>query len=451
MEEPGDVRQRFRLVPHRARALVGAYDRSDARARRFVHALEADGVFFQARGVHVDLYGSVACTGRDHGTDRAIIGGLCGDAPDAVDLRTLVARSARIRAENQLLLNGTERIPFDPETDIVFHVDKTFAHHSNAMRFTARNARGDTLATRLYFSTGDGEIVTDGETPGARSSVRVPYTFATADELLALGHDHGKKIAEMARTNELALRSPGEVRAGLLHFAASMRNAVERGLATDEMLPGGQGRPRRAATQAAAISGTDPALPAWAAVYATAVAEENAAGGRVVAAPSNGSAGPVAAVLHQWRSTHPLAVDDGSVTFLLAAAAVGQLLRANGVKNAGCQGEVGVASAMAAAGLAAVNSASNRQLLYAAERALEPFMGLTCDPQGGLVQDPCIARNAAGAAQAVEAARFALRLPDPPRLGLDVAVRTMAEKGQAMASRYQESSLGGLAVNIVDC
>ena len=420
-------------------------------ARRFVHALEADGVFFQARRIHVDLYGSVACTGRDHGTDRAIIGGLCGDAPDAVDARALAARSARIRAEGQLPLNGTERIPFDPATDIVFHVDKTFAHHSNAMRFTARNARGEALATRLYFSTGDGDIVTDGETPGVRSSVRVPYTFATAEELLALGNSHGKKIAEMARTNELALRSPGEVRAGLLHFAASMRSAVERGLTTDDMLPGGQGRPRRAATQAAAISGTDPGLPAWAAVYATAVAEENAAGGRVVAAPSNGSAGPVAAVLHQWRSTNALAGDDGSVTFLLAAAAVGQLLRSNGLKHAGCQGEVGVASAMAAAGLAAVNSASNRQMLYAAERALEPFMGLACDPLGGLVQDPCIARNAAAAARAVESARMALRLPDPPGSGLDVAVRAMAEKGRAMASRYKESSLGGLAVNVVDC
>jgi len=420
-------------------------------ARRFVHTLEADGIFYQTRRVFIDLYGSVACAGRDHGADRAIMAGLCGEAPDAVDPRTLAGRSARIRAEGQLPLNGTESIPFDPATDIVFHVDKAFAHHSNAMRFTARNARGETLATRLYFSTGDGEIVVDGEAPGAHSFVRVPYVFASANELLALGQDHGKKIAEMTRTNELALRSPGEVRAGMLHFAATMRNAVERGLATDDRLPGGQGRPRRAATQAVAISGTDPALAAWAAVFATAVAEENAAGGRVVAAPSNGSAGPVAAVLHQWRSTHPLAGDDGSVTFLLAAAAVGQLLRTNGLKHAGCQGEIGVASAMAAAGLAAVNSASNRQLLYAAERALEPFVGLTCDPIGGLVQDPCIARNAAAAAHAVDSARLALRLPDPPRLGLDTAVRTMAEKGLAMASRYKESSLGGLAVNVVDC
>ena len=419
-------------------------------ARRFVHTLEADGVFYQTRRVSVDLYGSVACAGRDHGTERAIVAGLAGDAPDAVDPQTLAARAARIRAEGELALNGTSRIPFDPAIDIAFHVDKAFAYHSNALRFTAHNARGEALATHLYFSTGDGEIVADGETPGARSAIRVPYAFGSATELLEQAHAYGKKIAEMARTNELALRSPDEVRAGLLQCVATMRNAVERGLATDGPLPGGAGRPRRAATQAAAIAGTDPEQPAWAAVYATAVAEENAAGGRVVSAPSNGSAGPVAAVLHQWRGTTPLAADDGSVTFLLAAAAVGQILRASGLKHAGCQGEVGVASAMAAAGLAAVSNASNRQVLHAAERALEPFVGLTCDPVGGLVQDPCIARNAAAAAHAVGAARFALRVPNPP-VALDATVRTMTETGRTMASRYKASSLGGLAVNVIDC
>lgn len=420
-------------------------------ARRFVHALEADGIFFQTRRIHVDLYGSVACTGRDQGTDRAILAGLCGDAPDAIDPATFIARAARIGAEGQLPLGGTERIPFSPDSDIVFHVDKAFAYHSNAMRFTARNARGETLATRLYFSTGDGEIVADGDTTGARALGRVPFPFSTADALLATGHAHGKKIAEMMRTNELALRSPGEVRAGLLHLAASMRSAVLHGLATDGMLPGGAGRPRRAATQAAAIAGTDPGLPAWAAVYATAVAEENAAGGRIVAAPSNGSAGPVAAVLHQWRSMTPLAGDDGAVAFLLAAAAVGALLRANGLKHVGCQGEVGVACAMAAAGLVAVSSGSNRQMLYAAERAIDPFVGMTCDPVGGLVQDPCIGRNAAAAAHAVQTARVALRMPDPPRIALDATIRSMVEKGSAMTARYKESSLGGLAVNVVDC
>jgi L-serine dehydratase len=419
-------------------------------ARRFVHLLEADGVFFQTRRISIDLYGSVACTGRDHGTDRALLAGLSGEAPHAIDPRALAARAARIRAEGQLALNGTSQIAFDPAADIVFHVDKAFAYHSNALRFTARNGRGEALATRLYFSSGGGEIVAEGETAATRSSIRVPYPFASAAELLAQSQNHGKKIAEVARANELALRSPGEVRAGLLQVAATMRNAVERGLATDGALPGSGARPRRAAPQAAAIAGTDASLPAWAAVYATAVAEENAAGGRIVSAPSNGSAGPVAAVLHQWRSTEPLAGEDGTVTFLLAATAVGQLFRAGGVRHVGCQGEIGVASAMAAAGLAAVHGASNRQTLYAAERALEPFVGLTCDPVGGLVQDPCIARNAAAAAHAVEAARLALRLPNPP-VALDTAIRTMLDTGRAMAARYKDSSLGGLAVNVVDC
>jgi L-serine dehydratase len=369
---------------------------------------------------------------------------------DAVDPLALAARAARIRNEGQLALKGVSVIAFDTASDIVFHVDKALAHHGNALRFSARNGRDEALATRLYVSTGDGEVVVEGETPSARSVLRVPYPFATAAELLAHGQAHGKKIADMARINEQALRSPGEVRTGLLLFAATMRNAVERGLATDDVLPGGRGRTRRAATQAAAISGTDPSLPAWAAVYATAVAEENAAGGRVVSAPSNGSAGPVAAVLHQWRATAPFAGEEGSVTFLLAAAAVGQLLRAGGVTQVGCQGEIGVASAMAAAGLAAVSSGTNRQVLHAAERALEPFVGLACDPDGGLVQDPCIARNAAAAAHAVAAAHLALRQPNPP-VALDAAIRTMREKGREMSARYKERSLGGLAVNVVDC
>src|SRR5262245_9456137 len=419
-------------------------------ARRFVHTLEADGVFFQTRRISVDLYGSVACMGRDHGTDRAILAGLSGDAPDAVDPRSLIPRAERVRNEGQLSLNGTSVIAFDPTADIVFHVDKAFAYHSNALRFSARNGRGETLATRLYFSTGDGEIVADGDAPGARAAVRVPYMFNTAAELIALGQSHNKKIADMSRTNEVALRTPGEVRAGLLRCASTMRNAVERGLATAELLPGRPTRVRRAATQAVALAGTDLSLPAWAAVYATAVAEENAGGGRVVSAPSNGSAGPVAAVLHQWRSTQPLDADEGSVTFLLAAATIGQLLRAGGAKHAGCQGEIGAASAMAAAGLAAVNNATNRQVLHAAERALEPFVGMSCDPAGGLVPDPCIARNAAAAAHAVGAARLALRLPNPA-VALDAAIRTMTETGREMAARYKHTSLGGLAINVVEC
>jgi L-serine dehydratase len=229
-----------------------------------------------------------------------------------------------------------------------------------------------------------------------------------------------------------------------------MRAAIERGIETDAMLPG-SGRARRAPAQAVALAGADPRLPAWAAVYATAVAEENASGGRIVAAPSNGAAGPVAAVLHQWRTTTPLAGDDGTVTYLLAASAIWNLCRTAGVRHAGCQGEVGVAAAMAAGGLVAAEGGTNAQVLYAAERALEPHLGLACDPAGGLVQDPCIARNAAAAAIAVNAARTALRMPDPPAHALDSRLAAMAESGRALAGRYKESSLGGIALNVVDC
>ncbi|MEP7181817.1 MAG: L-serine ammonia-lyase [Betaproteobacteria bacterium] len=420
-------------------------------ARRFVHALEADGAFFQTSRIHVDLYGSVACTGRDQGTDSAIIAGLSGDTPETADPALLASRAARASADGTLALAGRTRITFDPMADLVFHVDKAFAYHSNALRFTARNGRGEALATRLFFSTGDGDVLTDGETAAPGTVLRIPCGFATAVEMLAVGREQGKKATDMVRANEQVLRSPGELLAHLTRTAAAMHEAIERGLATDGMLPGGLRRPRRAAAQAAALAGTDPSAAAWAAVYATAVAEENAAGGRVVAAPSNGAAGPIAGVLELWRTTTPMADDNGAATFLLGAAAIGQLLRQNGIKHSGCQGEVGVAAAMAAAGLAAAGGATNDQLLFAAERALEPHLGMACDPVGGLVQDPCIARNAAAAAVAVQSARLALRQPAPPRPTLDTMIRLLVESGREMAARYKESSLGGIAVNVVDC
>jgi L-serine dehydratase len=419
-------------------------------ARRFVHALEADGVFLQTRRVHVDLYGSVALTGRDHSTDRAIVAGLAGESPDAIDAATLAARYARVRVDGVLPLGRVSPIPFDPATDLVFHVDKAYADHGNAMRFTARSARGEALAARLYHSTGDGGILTDGEAADARASLRVPYMFDTGAQALSLGAAHGKRLADLVRVNENALRSPGELRLGLTRAAAAMRAAIERGIATEGTLPA-SGRTRRAPTQAAALSGADPRLPAWAAVYATAVAEENAAGGPVVAAPSNGAAGPVAALWYQWRTTTPLANDDDTVTYLLAAAAIWNLCRQAGIRHAGCQGEVGVAAAMAAAGLVAVGAGTNAQVLYAAERALEPHLGLACDPAGGLVQDPCIDRNAAAAAIAVNAARTALRMPEAPGQALDARLTAMAESGRALTARYKASSLGGIALNVVDC
>jgi L-serine dehydratase len=317
------------------------------------------------------------------------------------------------------------------------------------MRFTARNAGGDALAARIYFSTGDGDIVADGAPDDARAALRMPYPFSGAAELLATAQKHGKKIAEVMRTNELALRSPGEVHAGLVRVAAAMRASVERGLAADGLLPG-SGAPRCAAERAGSLAGGDASSPAWAAVLATAVAEENAAGGRVVSAPSNGAAGPVAALLAQWRASRPLDDENGSVSFLLGAAAIGHVLRRNGVRHAGCQGQVGVAASMAAAGLATVLDASNAQVLRAAELALEPHLNMTCDPSAGLVQQPCIERNARAADIAVRAARQALREPEP-RNALEPLLRSIAESARVMAGRYKTSSLGGVALNVADC
>lgn len=418
-------------------------------ARRFVHDLEADGLLARARSLRVDLYGSVACMGRELGTDRAIVGGLTGAEPEAVTASELSGLAARAEVDQALALAGRHRIAFDPGADVHFHVDKAFAYHSNAIRISARDGAGSALATKLYFSVGDGQVVADGEPPGVRGAVRVPFEFASAAELLALGRMHGKRIAELMRINELTLRSPGEVQAGLVGIAAIMRASVERGLAANGVLPASD-RLRRAGASAAALDG-DSEAGQWAAAYASAVAEENAAGGRVVAAPSNGSAGPVAAVLHHWRSATPLAGDDGTVVFLLAAAAVGNLARSAGLRHAGCQSEVGVAAAMAAAGLAAVHHASNSQLLFAAERALDAYKGLACDPVGGLVQEPCIERNASAAAQAIRAAQLALRQPEPAQVAFDALVGSMIESGRQMAGRYKELSLGGLAVSVVDC
>jgi L-serine dehydratase len=419
-------------------------------ARRFVHALEADGHLLHADRVHVDLYGAVACAGRDQSTDRAIVAGLCGERPDAVDRMRLDSLFERVGTERALALAGRTAIAFDVERDVVFHVDKSFDYHSNAIRFGALDANGETLTTRLYFSTGDGDIVADSDA-SAGASVRVPFPFATAAELLAAAQKLGKKIPDVMRTNELALRSPAEVHSGLVRVAAAMRASIERGLIANGTLPGHLALPRRAATQAKSLAAGDPSASAWVAVYATAVAEENAAGGRIAAAPSNGAAGPVAAVLQQWRAMRPLDDDTGSVNLLLTAAAICHLLRRSGIKHAGCQGEVGVAAAMAAAGLACALGASSAQTLFAAERALEPHLNLTCDPVSGLVQQPCIERNARAAAIAVDAARLALKQPDPPRLALDPLLRSMVESARAMAGRYKHSSLGGVALNVSDC
>jgi L-serine dehydratase len=417
-------------------------------ALRFVHALAADGMAGRTARVDVHLFGSLAFIGRESATDGAVIAGLCGDVPERSDVRSLRARAARV-ATDGLPLGGRDAIVFDPARNVRFHMGKALAYDGNALRFDAFDSGGAPLASRLYFTGGSGDVLDEAEARGVRADVRVAYPFTSGESLLAACRTHGKKIADVARANELALRSPDEVRGGLTHVALAMRASVERGVTTRGPLPG-SGAPRRAADQAQALAAVDAKPAERCAVLATAVAEENAAGGCVVAAPTHGAAGPVAALLQYWRATTPMASDERALDYLLAAAAIGQAIQASGLRQAGCQSAVGLAAAMAAAGYVSAHGGSAPQALFAAERALEGHWGLACDSVGGLVQQPCIARNAAGAACAIDAAQAALRQP-APRIALDNLVRSMVETGRAMAGRYKDDLLSGLTRNIADC
>lgn len=417
-------------------------------ALRFVHDLAADGMTGVTARVEAELYGGLAFHGREHSSDRAIVAGLSGLLPERCDSAALALCLDRATTERSLPLGGRQRVGFDPAHDLRLVVNHSLAYDGNAMRFLARNVRGEIVASRIYFSSGGGTVLADDDASRGVPMPRVPYPFRTADALLAACQSHGKKIPDLVRANECAFFSPGEVRAGLLVVAQAMRASVERGLATEGVLGSGSKRTAPSWSDAARATGAAPAQ--LASVYATAAAEENAAGGRVVSAPTCGSAGPVAALLQLWRESAPLGHEDRVLDFLLAGAAVGTLLRAAGVQQVGCQGEVGVAAAMAAAGFAAVQGASNAQVLYAAERALAPHLGLACDPAGGRIEHPCIERNALAAARAYEAALAAVRTP-APRLGLDVLARSVVESGRAMAGRYKATSIGGVAVNVAEC
>ena len=417
-------------------------------ALRFVHTLAADGVAGRTARVDVHLFGSLAFIGRESGTDGAVIAGLCGDVPERSDVRSLRARASRV-AHDGLPLGGRDAIAFDPARNVRFHMGKALAYDGNVVRFDAFDAGGAPLASRLYFTGGSGDVFDETEARNGRADVRVAYPFTSAESLLAACRAHGKKIADLARANELAFRSPEELRSGLAHVALAMRAAVERGVSTRGTLPGSHA-PRRAADQAQALAAVEAKPAERCAVLATAVAEENAAGGCVVAAPTHGAAGPVAALLEYWRSTTSMAGEERALDYLLAAGAMGQAIQAAGLRQAGCQSAVGLGAAMAAAGYVAAHGGSAPQTLYGAERALESHWGLACDSIGGLVQQPCIARNAAGAACAIEAAQAALRQP-APRIQLDNLVRSMVETGRAMAGRYKDDLVSGVARNIADC
>jgi L-serine dehydratase len=417
-------------------------------ARRFGHELAADGLVARTARVQVELFGGLAGTGRELGAQRAVIAGLAGIPTASCDASLLARCTADADHDRSIALAGRHRIDFHSARDIVYRVDRALAYDGNALGFTAFDGAGEPIFSQVYFSPGDGLVVTRDERAGRRGPARVPYPFETAQQLLDAGREYGKRIADLALANECIVQSPGEVRTMLLRVAEAMRASIERGLSVDGELPGG--RVRRAPSHADALRAMQASPAQWCAVFATAVAEENAAGGRVVAAPSNGAAGPVAALLTHYREGKPLQMEERTIDFLLAAAAIAGVLRAGGLVQAGCQSEVGVAAAMAAAGYTAALGGTNAHVVMAAELALEPHLGLACDPEGARIQQPCIERNAAAAGRAITAAQNALRQP-APRSALDALTRSMVERGRGMAGRYKQASLGGIAVNVADC
>ena len=433
-------------------------------AYRFAQDLVLSGKLETAARVVVDLYGSLGLTGRGHGTDRAILLGLSGETPERIDPDQVEPKIRRIREQQMLPLAGRHAIAFREVEHLRFRIDKALFFHNNGMRFSAYAADGAALARNVYYSLGGGFVVDEKESEQLGDPVeplRVPYPFRSAAELLRHGEDAHKRIPDMMRINELALRSPDQVKNGLLERWAVMNDSIERGMRTDGVLPGGLHVRRRAKGLRDALVAQRPqAFPSpteamdWVHVYAIAVNEENAAGSRVVTAPTNGAAGTIPAVLRYYREFYQEANEEGIVGFLLTAAAIGGLCKRNASLSGaevGCQGEVGVACAMAAAGLAAALGGSNAQIENAAEIGIEHHLGMSCDPVGGLVQIPCIERNAVAAVKAINAASQALRGDGNNRAALDAVIKSMYETGRDMMSKYKETSLGGLAVNVVDC
>jgi L-serine dehydratase len=412
--------------------------------------------------VKVTLFGSLAFTGKGHATDRAIILGLAGQIPETVDSDHAETVLDEAATRHRLLLAGRRAIDFDPAADIVFDFVSTPPHHPNTMAYAAYDADGELLSEETWLSIGGGFIVRDGETlTGQGSEVAHPHRFRDAAELLLRAREAGLTIAELVQENETAVSGAAAVEARLDAVIGAMFASVDRGLAREGSLPGGLKVRRRAKaifdrlTQNARLNAhVAHEILDYVAVYAMAVNEENAAGGRVVTAPTNGAAGVIPAVMRYYRDHCAEASAAGLRTFVLTAAAIGALFKMNASisgAEVGCQGEVGVASSMAAAGLCACLGGSNAQIENAAEIAMEHHLGMTCDPIGGLVQIPCIERNAFGAVKAIAAASLALHGDGSHKVSLDSVVATMRQTGADMQSKYKETSLGGLAVNFVEC
>ena len=436
-------------------------------ARLFVQRLARGGRMAQVARVRSTLYGSLGATGRGHASDRAVLLGLCGHAPDTVDVALIDPLIARIRGQHRLPLEGGPEIAFDWNADLPLIADESLPLHANGMRFEAFDAAGNLLDAQVYYSVGGGFIVSEEAAQDAQRQAQIapdtevlPLPFHSGAQLLAQAQAQGGSIAQVMRTNERHWRQDAEIDAGLLAIWRVMQDCVARGCSVGGVLPGGFQVRRRApalhrALQNAPDTQQDPLqVIDWVNLFALAVNEENAAGGRVVTAPTNGAAGIVPAVLHYYWRYIDGATEAGVIDFLLTAGAIGILYKENASisgAEVGCQGEVGVACSMAAAGLTAALGGTNAQIENAAEIAMEHNLGLTCDPIGGLVQIPCIERNAMGSVKAINAARMASRGDGKHKVSLDKVIKTMRDTGRDMQDKYKETSRGGLAVNVIEC
>ncbi|MCQ4204555.1 L-serine ammonia-lyase, partial [Streptomyces coelicoflavus] len=429
-------------------------------ARMFARRLRNEELLDSVASVRAELYGSLGATGHGHGTPKAVLLGLEGDSPRTVDVETADDRVEKIKSSGRISLLGDHEIAFAYDDDMVLHRRKALPYHANGMTLWAYDAEGAEVLTKTYYSVGGGFVV-DEDAVGADRIVLddtvLKYPFRTGDELLRLARETGLSISALMLENERAWRDEDEIREGLLEIWRVMRACVERGMTREGILPGGLKVRRRAANTARKLrSEGDPQALAmeWITLYAMAVNEENAAGGRVVTAPTNGAAGIIPAVLHYYVNFVPGADEDGVVRFLLAAGAIGMLFKENASisgAEVGCQGEVGSACSMAAGALAEVLGGSPEQVENAAEIGMEHNLGLTCDPVGGLVQIPCIERNGMAAVKAVTAARMAMRGDGSHKVSLDKVIKTMKETGADMSVKYKETARGGLAVNIIEC
>jgi L-serine dehydratase len=431
-------------------------------ARLFASGLASDGLLGGVARVHVELFGSLGATGHGHGSPRAVVLGLLGETPECVDPATCDDIVAEVRRGKQLALLGEQAIPFDLDVDLVMHRRKSLPLHPNGMTFEACDRDGASVRLRTYYSVGGGFVLDESAAEGDRLVVDdtvLPFPFETSADLMGHCEATGRSVDSLLMENEQHWRSAEEVHAGLLRLWDVMQECVATGTAHEGVLPGGLKVRRRAPNLARALAAEEGSVDPmramdWVNLYALAVNEENASGGRVVTAPTNGAAGIIPAVLHYYTRFIPGADRDGVVRFLLTAGAIGMIYKQTASisgAEVGCQGEVGSACSMAAGALAAVIGGTPAQVENAAEIAMEHNLGLTCDPVGGLVQIPCIERNAIGAVKAINAARMALRGDGSHIVSLDRVIKTMRETGADMSIKYKETARGGLAVNVIEC